>query len=62
MTETLAEIIHRLAAIGLAGMSLYQCWTQRMRLLPVAVTAGLGLIAWWALSPSVVTRLIEIAS
>lgn len=60
MTEIVAEIVQKLAAAALGGLNLYLCWTQRMRLLPVAVTAVCGAAAWWLLSPSVVIRIMDL--
>ena len=60
MTETAARIIQEAAAIGLAVLTVYQCWAHKMRLRPVATTALAGAAAWWALSPGVLSRIINL--
>ena len=58
MTETALEALRQLTAAGLAGMTVSQCWTHKMRLTPVLVSAVAGLVAWWVISPAVLGGLL----
>ena len=58
MTETALEALRQLTAAALAGLTVYQCWTHKMRLTPVLISAAAGAVAWWAISPAVLGGLL----
>ena len=47
MTDTAIEALGQLTAVALAALSVYQCWSQRMKLIPALSCAAAGGLAWW---------------